>query len=196
MVNLTPISELEKEANKKSITEVKIDDIKVAIDTNKSCEKQVEDVVDLMATAQALNDKNTNDVIVGAKRSELLDKATAKVKTAQKQVIETETEIQKAEHEGYEGILETFGFFRHLPRWLTKFIVYLLTPFFILFGFIIGLPCGCIKILMENIESIVTRYENSNDKSKPRIKITILILLILVCLGAICLTVLGCLHII
>lgn len=213
MVDIIPIDEIEKSiANtenacvaennnsedvqkEKSITEVSVEDLKVAVPTGYS-EENVDAVVDIMSTKNALDDKSTVDVLTSAKRSQLIDRANAKVKSAQKKVIDAETDIQKAEHENFEGLLNTFGFFYHLPRWLTKVIVYILTPFFLLFGLVIGLPCGCVKILIDNIESIVTRYEKTDEKSKPRIKITILILLILIVVGAICLTVLSCLHII
>jgi len=187
---------LVEQKEEKSINDISISDVKFALDKSKTYEEQAEDVAMAVATAQAVQDENTTEVLSGAKKSELISKATTRVKTAQKDVIEAETEIQKAERESYEGILETFGFFRHLPRWLTKIIVYALTPFFLLLGFIIGIPCGFIKILIDNIDGIICKYEKAGEKSKPRIKVTIWVLLALVIVGAVCLTVLACLHII
>ena len=179
-----------------SLGDLTVDKVKFKLDTAKGYEEQATDVAMAMATAKAVQDETTTEMLSGAKKTELISSATEKVKKAQKGVIEAETEIQKAERESYEGILETFGFFRHLPHWLTKIIVYSLTPFFILLGFIIGIPCGFVKILIDNIDGIICKYEKAGETSKPRIKVVIWILLALIVVGAICLTVLGCLHII
>lgn len=186
----------EQEEAKKSLPSVSLEDVKFKLNTDQSFEKQAEDVAMAMATARAVNDENTSETLSGAKKAELISSATEKVKKAQKGVIEAETEIQKAERDSYEGILETFGFFRHLPRWLTKIIVYALTPFFILLGFIIGIPCGFVKILIDNIDGIICKYEKTGEHSKPRIKVVIWVLLALVVVAAVCLTTLACLHII
>lgn len=188
-----------KEEDKKQeirLSDLSIDDVKFKLDTDKGYEEQAQDVAMAMATVKAVQDENTAEMLSGAKKTEMISSATEKVKKAQKNVIEAETEIQKAERESYEGILETFGFFRHLPRWLTKVIVYALTPFFILLGFLIGIPCGFIKILIDNIDGIICKYEKTGEHSKPRIKVVIWVLLALAIVGAICLTVLACLHII
>lgn len=180
----------------KSLSDLSISDVKFTLDKSKDYEEQATDVAMAMATAKAVDDEETAQGLSTAKKEELLTKAEVKVKTAQKEVIEAETEIQKAERESYEGMLETFGFYRHLPRWLLKAIVISLTPFYYIIGFIIGIPCGFIKILIENIDGIIVKYDKTGDKAKPRIRVTIWILLSLMVVAAVCLTVLGCLHII
>lgn len=202
MFELTPIEQIKENCEKanavveKPITDVGVEDIVVHLDKSQDVSKQAEQLAELMSTARVMQDEDTKDVLASSKKSELIDRSVAKVKAAQKGVIEAETEVQKAEQESYEGLLTTFGFFHHLPRWLTKILVYCLTPFFLIIGFIIGIPCGLVKILIENIEGIIVKYQKTDDNVKPRIRVTIWILLGLVCLTAVCLTVLGCLHII
>ena len=202
MLELTPIEQIKENCEKanavveKPITDVGVEDIVVHLDKSQDVSKQAEQLAELMSTARVMQDEDTKDVLASSKKSELIDRSVAKVKAAQKGVIEAETEVQKAEQESYEGLLTTFGFFHHLPRWLTKILVYCLTPFFLIIGFIIGIPCGLVKILIENIEGIIVKYQKTDDNVKPRIRVTIWILLALVCLTAVCLTVLGCLHII
>lgn len=202
MFELTPIEQIKENCEKanaiveKPITDVGVKDIVVHLDKSQDVSKQAEQLAELMSTARVMQDEATKDVLASSKKSELIDRSVAKVKAAQKGVIEAETEVQKAEQESYEGLLTTFGFFHHLPRWLTKILVYCLTPFFLIIGFIIGIPCGLVKILIENIEGIIVKYQKTDDNVKPRIRVTIWILLALVCLTAVCLTVLGCLHII
>ena len=187
---------LKEAESEKSLSDISINDVKFKVDTTKDYEEQARDVAMAMATAKAVSDEATSVGLSTAKKEELLTKAEVKVKTAQKEVIEAETEIQKAERESYEGMLETFGFYRHLPRWLLKAIVISLTPFYYIIGFIIGIPCGFIKILIENIDGIIVKYDKTGDKAKPRIRVTIWVLLALIIVAAVCLTVLGCLHII
>ena len=187
---------LQQAESEKSLSDISISDVKFKVDTTKNYEEQARDVAMAMATAKAVSDEATSVGLSTAKKEELLTQAEVKVKTAQKEVIEAETEIQKADRESYEGMLETFGFYRHLPRWLLKAIVISLTPFYYLIGFIIGIPCGFIKILIENIDGIIVKYDKTGDKVKPRIRVTIWILLALIVVTAVCLTVLGCLHII
>lgn len=202
MLELTPIDKIREECDRensiveKSITDVDVKDITVHLDKSQDVSKQAEQLADLMSTARVIQDEDTQSVLASSKKSELIDRSVAKVKAAQKGVIEAETEVQKAEQESYEGLLTTFGFFHHLPRWLTKVLVYCLTPFFLVIGFVIGIPCGLVKILIENIEGIIVKYQKTDDNVKPRIRVTIWILFALICLAAICLTVLGCLHII
>lgn len=184
------------EKQKLAFKDYKLDNIVAEIDSKKSFTEQVEDFVDVNATMAAARDEGTQDILTQQKKEQLIGKASAKVKETQREVIKAETEIQKAERETYEGILETFGFFRHLPRWLLKAIVVALTPFYFLIGLLIGIPCGFIKILIDNIDGIICKYEKTEEKTKPRIKVVIWVLLALVALGAICLTILGCLHII
>lgn len=210
-IEYTPIeeikSEMEKQKNNaelatvskdeaKSIAEIGLGDIKVKFDTNKSYTEQAEDAVGMMATAQAISDENTRDQLAQHKKEELVGKAKAKVEKTKEEVIEAETQVQKAEKDAYSGIMETFGFFKHLPSWLTKIIVYALTPFFILIGFIIGIPCGFVKILIDNIDGIICRYEKAENTSKPKIKVTVIVLFALAVLVSICLIILKCLHLI
>jgi len=183
------------EVKKKSINEISLSDVKVTLNSNQDYNQQVKDVVGAMSKADAIKDENTNvrENLKTLAGQELLGEAQAQMKEAQKKVVQAETEVQKAEREAYEGVLETFGFFKHLPHWLTKIIVTALTPFFILIGFVVGIPCGFIKIVIDNIDGIIVRYKKSDDYSKPKIKVSIWILLALAVVCVICLTVLKCL---
>ena len=180
----------------KSITDISMSDIKVHVDTSKSFEDQAKDFANMTAVVNAVNDEETTKDLKEQKKKELLNDSISKVKKSESNVINQKTAIQKAELENFSGILNTFGFYRQMPSWMTKAIVYMLTPFLFLIGFIIGIPCGAVKILMENVEGIVIKYEDTRNESKPKIRVTIIIVLVLLVVAAICLTTLGCLHII
>lgn len=180
--------------NEKSLTDVKLEDIKFKLDTNQSLEGQAEDVAGALSIAGALKNEETAEELISKKSEELVNKAKAKASDAQKKAIEAETEVQKAERDLYEAVLNTFGIYKHLPRWLMKCMVFILSPLYTIIGLLIGIPCGFVKILIDNLDGIVCRYEKTANGTKPKIKVIFWILLSLVVVGTICLTVLKCLN--
>ncbi|MGN0805361.1 MAG: hypothetical protein ACI4MS_08265 [Candidatus Coproplasma sp.] len=198
MEELKPIEEIEREItvpkdDKKSIANVSVNDIEFTLDKSKSYEEQAEDVVGAMATARAVADEKVAKDLAEKKAEELRSKASAKLKQAETDDINAETEKQEAERKLYEAVLETFGIKKHLPKWLMSALVVIFTPIYIILSLIIGVPCGIVKTVIDNVDNIICRYESAEEKSKPKIKITIWILLVLLILAAVGLVVLKCL---
>ena len=209
MIELTNFDELEKEqeqkqetavqvanTTEKSIADVTLKDVHFKLNTDKTYEEQAEDVVGVMATVKAVEDKDTVDALASAKQSELIDKQYTKVKQAKKQSIEAETEIQKAEWDTYKVLFDTFNINSHLPKWLQKIVVSILTPFYLVFVLAIKVPCGFVRMLIDGIDGIICRYERADERTRPRIKVTVWIIFGIAVAGAITLGVLGGLKII
>ena len=173
--------------NEKSLADVKLEDIRFKLDTEKSLQDQAEDVAGALSIAGALRKEETSKQLIDSKSAELVDKAKSKAITA-------ETEVQKAEQTLYEAVLQTFGIFKHLPRWLMKVVTFIFSPVYLVFCFLIGTPCAFVKILIENIDGIVCRYDKVGDTVKPKIRVIFWIVLALGLAAAICLTVLKCLN--
>lgn len=180
----------------KALDEVSLNDVKIAIDANKSVTEQAEDVVGAMAISAAIKSEPVKTGLRDKKAEELINKAEAKATSAKEEAIKAETELQKAERDLYESVLNTFGIHKHLPRGLMKLMVYILSPIYIALSLLIGVPCGLVNIFINNIDGIVCRYEKTDNGTKPKIKTVFWILLGLLGLGGICLTVLACCHII
>lgn len=209
MIELTNFDELEKEqeqkqetavqvanTTEKSIADVTLKDVHFKLNTDKTYEEQAEDVVGAMATAKAVEDKGTVDALASAKQSELIDKQYTKVKQAKKQSIEAETEIQKAEWDTYKVLFDTFNINSHLPKWLQKIVVSILTPFYLVFVLAIKVPCGFVRMLIDGIDGIICRYERADERTRPRIKVTVWIIFALIVASAVVLGTLGGLKII
>ena len=209
MIELTNFDELEKEqeqkqetaiqvanTTEKSIADVTLKDVHFKLNTDKTYEEQAEDVVGVMATVKAVEDKDTVDALASAKQSELIDKQYTKVKQAKKQSIEAETEIQKAEWDTYKVLFDTFNINSHLPKWLQKIVVSILTPFYLVFVLAIKVPCGFVRMLIDGIDGIICRYERADERTRPRIKVTVWIIFALVVASAVVLGTLGGLKII
>lgn len=187
---------LQEEEKKRSIDTINVSDIKIRLDDNKSVEAQAEDVVGAMVTAGAIQDQTVKSTLTDKKAEELVNKADEKAKKAKKSAVDAETELQKAERDLYEAVLNTFGIYKHLPRGLMKTLVWIFSPLYVLLSLLIGIPCGLCKVIIDNLDGIVCRYERTGDVVKPKVKVIFWIFFALIVLGAICLTVLACLHII
>lgn len=187
---------LQEEEKKKSIDEISVSDIKIKLNDQKSIESQAEDVVGAMVTASAINDNKVKEALTNKKAEELVNRAEEKASKAKTQSINAETELQKAERDLYEAVLNTFGIYKHLPRGLMKALVWIFSPLFVIISLLIGIPCGFVKIIIDNLDGIICRYDKTGDGVKPKIKIVFWVILGLLVVGAICLTVLACLHII
>ena len=199
MEELRPIEEIKKEiaelpAERKALGDLSVNDIEVKLDKSKSYEEQAEDVVGAMATARAVSDERVAQELSDKKAEELKAKASQKVKQAVADDIKAETEKQEATRRLYEAVLETFGIKKHLPQWLMRIMVFIFTPIYIILSLAIGIPCGCAKTLIDNVDNIICRYEDAKDTSKTKIKITIWVLLVLIILAAAALITLKCLN--
>lgn len=184
---------LKEEESKKSIDKINVSDIKIKLDDTKSIESQAEDVVGAMVTANALTDSTVKSSLTNMKAEELVNKASEKATKAKEKAVQAETDLQKAERDLYEAVLNTFGIYKHLPRGLMKFLVWIFSPLYTIISLLIGIPCGLCKIFIDNLDGIVCRYEKTGDGVKPKIKVIFWIIFALLVVGAVCLTVLKCL---
>lgn len=181
---------VEVKDDRKPITELSAEDIKIKIDDSKSMEAQAEDVVGAMATANAVKDEQTAKALTDKKAEELLAKAEAKKKEAQTAETQAEVKKQEANRSKYEAVLQTFCINKHLPDWLLKIMVFVFSPIFILISIVIGVPCGIVKVLIDNIDNIIVTYENAESKGKRKIKATVVLAIIGIVLVSVALIVL------
>lgn len=204
MEKLKSIEEIKKEVEEaeasnnlpaeKSIDDFSVTDIKMTLDTKKSYEDQAADVVGAMATARAVQDEKVAQELSDRKADELKARASQKAKKAAAEEINAETDKQEAERKLYEAVLETFGIKKHLPKWLMHIMVMIFTPVYVVLSLFIGVPCGCVKTIIDNIDNIICRYESADQTSKPKIKVTIIILFVVIILAAAALITLACLN--
>lgn len=180
----------------RSITDISAQDIKVALDKNKSFEEQAEDVVGAMATAKAVQDENVAQALADQKAQEMLAKSQAKVKTAEAQAIDAETGKQKERRKLYEAVLNDFGVLAHLPQWLMVILVALLSPLYLIKTILIGVPFGIVKTIVDNLDNVMCRYQDVNDNVKPKVKAGFIFIVVVVALVFIALITLKCLKII
>ena len=208
MIEMTNFDELEKEQKQekaiqsaaqtsdKSIADVSLKDVKFKLDSNQTYEQQAKDVVNAMATAKAVEDEATVQALAKGKQDELIGEQQSKVKKTQKDFINAQTEVQKAEYDSNKALFDTFNIVSHLPKWLQMIVVPLLTPFYLIGVLVIKVPCGFVRMLIDGIDGIICRYEKADERTRPRIKVAVWVIFGLLVAGAITLGVLGGLKII
>lgn len=173
----------ENKTERKTLGTLAVQDIKIELDETKSYEEQAENIVNAMTVSNAVQNEETQKKLVDAKSEELKVKAGTKV-------VKAKTEAMEAERKLYEEVLETFGIYRHLPRWLMITLVIMLSPVYMLLVICIGIPIGSVKFFIDSLDNLLVRYEKVNDQTKPRVKVITWIALGLVIVAVICLTVL------
>lgn len=182
--------------SEKSIADVSLSDIHFKLNTEQTYEQQAKDVVNAMATAKAVEDKETVAALAKGKQDELIGEQQAKITKTKKDLKDSETELQRAEYDSNKTLFDTFNIVSHLPKWLQYIVVPLLTPFFLIGVLVIKVPCGFVRMLIDGIDGIICRYEKADERTRPRIKVTVWIILGIVIATAIALGVLGGLKII
>ena len=191
---ITPIEDLREEAQRqqaeqqqnalapqqqgKSIRQFNVDDIHTSLDTTKDLSEQAADVVDVMATAAAVQDEETAEALKERKAAELKARATARATKAQEQVISATTDKEEAQRKRYEAVLSTFGVKKHLPKSLMYIELVFFYPIYVFLSIVIGVPTGIVRFAIDCIDNILVTYESKDEKVKPRIKFTVLFLLI------------------
>ena len=166
------------------------------IDADKDMGEQAKEVVSALATVSAIQDETVRKDITNKKAEELVNEASERATQAKEKAVQAETDLQKAERDHYEAVLHTFGIYKHLPRGLMKLMVWLLTPLYVTLSLVIGFPCGIVKVLIDNLDGIICRYEKTGDGVKPKLKVIFWIIFALAVVASICLTILACCHII
>lgn len=208
MIEMTNFDELEKEQKQenavqsvaqtsdKSIADVSLKDVKFRLNTNQTYEEQAKDVVNVIATVKAVEDEATVQALAKGKQDELIGEQQSKVKKTQKDFINAQTEVQKAEYDSNKALFDTFNIISHLPKWLQMIVVPLLTPFYLIGVLVIKVPCGFVRMLIDGVDGIICRYERADERTRPRIKVTVWIIFALVVASAVVLGTLGGLKII
>jgi hypothetical protein len=180
----------------KSIADVSLKDVKFRLNTNQTYEEQAKDVVNVIATVKAVEDEATVQALAKGKQDELIGEQQSKVKKTQKDFINAQTEVQKAEYDSNKALFDTFNIISHLPKWLQMIVVPLLTPFYLIGVLVIKVPCGFVRMLIDGVDGIICRYEKADERTRPRIKVTIWIIFGIAIATAITLGILGGLKII
>lgn len=188
--------QLKEKESYKPIDQISVSDIKMKIDADKDMGEQAKEVVSALATVSAIQDETVRKDITNKKAEELVNEASEKATQAKEKAVQAETDLQKAERDHYEAVLNTFGIYKHLPRGLMKLLVWIFSPLYVALSLIIGVPCGIVKVSIDNLDGIVCRYDKTGDTVKPKLKVIFWIIFALAVVAAICLTILACCHII
>lgn len=128
----------------------------ITFDSSKPINEQVKQFVDCLATEKALQDEALKQQITDKKEQELINNAEANLKKEQAENKKAEVEIQQAEFGAFEGVAKYAGISHHLPRKMQQIVFSILCIFQGIFLILFGIPVSIVKILIQQIDSIVT----------------------------------------
>ena len=165
-------------------------------DSTKSVSEQIEEAAEVGATVKAVESESIQDQMASAKGEQLVENVRAKAADARAERVKAETEEQKAKREQNEAMLGIFNADKHYPEWFRKIVIIMFTPFYIALLLVIGVPTGILRFTLDCIDGILVRYENVDEKRKPKVRVTFWVLLGVVLLASIILPVLTYLKII
>ena len=169
----------------KNVVSDKLAQIIYTTDANKTVSEQIEEAAEVGATVKAVENEAVQDMMANAKGEQLIETVKEKAATARAGRVKAETEEQKAKKEQNEAMLGIFNADKHYPEWFRKIVIALFTPFYLLLLLIIGVPTGIIRFTLDCIDGILVRYEDVDEKRKPKVRVTFWILLIVAVISAV-----------
>lgn len=166
-----PENALPTHYSQKSISDITMHDIQVQLDGNKTFEEQAEDVARMGAVVKAVEDEDVRTAMARSKGEQLVERGKTKATEARANRIQAETQEQKNKSDLYQAVLETFGIFKHFPDWLMRMIVVLLTPIYLIFLVVIGIPIGAVHFAIDCLDGLFIRYDKVDKDRKPKVKV-------------------------
>lgn len=166
-----PENALPNNYSQKSISDITMHDIQVQLDGNKTFEEQAEDVARMGAVVKAVEDEDVRAAMARSKGEQLVERGKTKATEARADRIQAETQEQKNKSDLYQAVLETFGIFKHFPDWLMRMIVVLLTPIYLIFLVVIGIPIGAVHFAIDCLDGLFIRYDKVDKDRKPKVKV-------------------------
>lgn len=154
-------------------------------DSTKSVTEQIEEAAEVGATVKAVESEEIQEQMASAKGEQLVQNVRAKAADARAERVKAETEEQKAKREQNEAMLGIFNADKHYPEWFRKIVIIMFTPFYITLLLLIGVPTGILRFTLDCIDGILVRYENVDEKRKPKVRVTFWVILFLAVISAV-----------
>lgn len=147
------------------------------LDKSKSVAEQAEDLVNLAATAKAVEDEKLVNDITSLKKEELKTSAETKAKEKTAESKKSEKKLQEANYGVYEGIADLIGLKKPLPNKMLNALMWILIPFLIIYYVAVGFVTGIINITMDCVNAIVIRFAEFTKPAKTVIIFVMILLL-------------------
>lgn len=168
-----------------NIVTEKLSKIIYKTDSSKSVTEQIEEAAEVGATVKAVENEDVREKMADAKGEQLIETVKEKAASARVGRLKAETEEQIAKKEQNEAMLGIFNANKHYPEWFRKIVVAIFAPFYLILLFVIGTPTAIVRFTLECIDGIIVRYEDVDERRKPKVRITFLLILILGIISAV-----------
>lgn len=129
-------------------------------DATKSTNEQAKDIVDVKATAKAIEDEELTRGVTDRKKAEILNHADAHLKKEEAENKKAEILLQEANYGVYNGVATYAGIKKPLPQKMQKLLFTMLSAFQLLLLIAIGFPISVVNILLDSVDSVIEKMGN------------------------------------
>lgn len=136
------------------------------LDKSKDLNEQAKDVVNVIATKEAIKDEKLVSDVTQTKTEELKINAESNLKEEQVHSKEKDKKLNEADYGIYEGVATYAGIKKALPHGMQKVLFTILSFIQIVVLVIVGIPVSLINILADCIDSIVKKLTSIAKSAK------------------------------
>ena len=154
------IVEAKEAAKEHSAVEAFNQKLEFKFDTTKPTNEQAKDIVDVKATAKAIEDEELTRGVTDRKKAEILNHADAHLKKEEAENKKAEILLQEANYGVYNGVATYAGIKKPLPQKMQKLLFTMLSAFQLLLLIAIGFPISVVNILLDSVDSVIEKMGN------------------------------------
>lgn len=168
------IVQAETEKKNTSAVEAFNQKLEFKFDTTKPPNEQAKDIVDVKATAIAIEDEDLTKGVTDRKKAEILNHADAHLKKEEAENKKADTLLQEANYGVYEGVATYAGIKKPLPQKMQKILFAILSAVQTILLILFGVPISLINIIADGVDSVVKKLANITRSARWIVLISLL----------------------
>jgi Holliday junction resolvase-like predicted endonuclease len=154
------VVEAQGNANAPSAVDILTQKLELKLDPAQPPEEQVKAIIDVKATAQAIEDEDLTRGVTDRKKAEILNHADAHLKQEEAQNRNADIKLQAANYGVYEGVATYAGIKKPLPQKMQSILFTILSVVQTILLIAFGIPISIINIIADGVDSIVKKLGN------------------------------------
>jgi hypothetical protein len=151
------VVEAQGNANAPSAVDILTQKLELKLDPAQPPEEQVKAIIDVKATAQAIEDEDLTKGVTDRKKAEILNHADAHLKKEEAENKKADTLLQEANYGVYEGVATYAGIKKPLPQKMQNILFAILSAVQTFLLILLGVPISLINILADGVDSVVKK---------------------------------------
>ena len=154
------VVEAQGNAGAPSAVDILTQKLELKIDPTQPPEEQAKSIIDVRATAKAIEDEDLTRGVTDRKKAEILNHADAHLKQEEAQNRNADIKLQEANYGVYEGVATYAGIKKPLPQKMQSILFAILSAVQTILLIAFGIPISIINIIADGVDSIVKKLGN------------------------------------